>query len=124
MLHQMSAIHAAPPNIFVQADLTFEFVIPQVIVLDMFDKGSLGVESAVTRECVLFKVSWWRGPGAGVKDAEVDSLAVSESYLLSTSRPHQKNEVMIGTRVIISKRLLMQKCLKSELELKLIKLQF
>ena len=35
VLLQISPSHAAPPNILVQTDLTFESVIPQMTVLDV-----------------------------------------------------------------------------------------
>ena len=56
--------------------MTFEAVIPQMIVLDVSAESDLGGKNFITRECVLFKVAWWRGPGAGIAGAEVASLAV------------------------------------------------
>ena len=37
VLVQIIPAHAAPPNVLIQTDLTFETVIPQVIVLEMKD---------------------------------------------------------------------------------------
>ena len=76
MLLQLNSILGTPPNVLSETDLTFILIIPQMDFLDMSVEICLGVESAVTRECVLFKVAWRRGPGAGIAGAEVDSLAV------------------------------------------------
>ena len=74
---QPSSLHAAPPDVLVQADLTLKIEVPQVDLLDVGCKIALCGECLIAGECVLLKVAWGRSPGAGKADAEVDSLAVS-----------------------------------------------
>merc|ERR1719234_1284760 len=73
---QVNLVHGTPPNVLFQTDFAFVGVIPQMNLLDMLPEISSVGESAVTGEGVLLKVSWRRGPGAGVASSEVDSLAV------------------------------------------------
>ena len=73
--------HASPPHIVVETNLTLVFVLPGVTLLDVSPQITFGGESLVTRECEILKVSGWRMVGAGVADAEVDTISVSPHVL-------------------------------------------
>ena len=69
-------IHAAPPNVLVEAYHALILVLPRMTLPYVLVQTGDGSERLIAGEGELLEVSRRRSPGAGVADAKVDRLMV------------------------------------------------
>jgi len=70
-------LHAAPPHVLVETNLTLVLVFPSVTLPDVILQMAFCGEYGLTRECEIFEVSGRRMVSAGEADGEVGRVAMT-----------------------------------------------
>ena len=87
-------LHAAPPHVLVETNLTLVLVFPSVTLPDVILQMAFCGEYGLTRECEIFEVSGRRMVSAGEADAKVGRVAM-------TLRSKSCGEALVAVRALV-----------------------